>query len=398
MDSSSHSSLRKRREDREQPDENNASAGIEEIRSRPVQTILSIKELNSGAHESQTGQEDGARSSDNTKEATPDLKESEETKAECPNKSKGCQWTGLTKEELEQHLNKTSGNNEEDSTGETDGCDYRTVQCPECKQNVVLKAMATHQEEALSHQVVPCELKYAGCDFECPQYQMPAHKEAEMAKHLDLLHTFFKQERDTFFKQERDELVLKNVTLWRHMKMVAAILFLVIVVAALFQHVKLNNLMELHLRNSLKMNYFDDVAHKLDQSVQDTELQLSSQDRLVKDLSVRLDLLDHDVNKDLEPDLKDAKQDIVQIQETLRDLNVRLDLLHRDIKKDLEPNLKDAKQDIVQIQETLRGVKVTINGITSDVKELKTGFSKKYIDDTVRKLRCAILPKYLSNC
>ncbi len=349
VDSSSQSSLRKRRGDREQPDENNASAGIEEIRSRSVQTILS-KELNPGAPESQTGQEDGARSSDKTREVTPDLKENEETKAECHNKSNGCQWRGLTKE-LEQHLNKTSGNNEEDSTGETDGCDYRTVQCPECKQNVVLKAMATHQEEAPSHQVVPCELKYAGCDFECPQYQMPAHKEAEMAKHLDLLHTFF--------KQERDELVLKNVTLWCHMKMVAALLFLVIVVAALFQHVELHSLTELHLRNSLKMNSFDDVAHKLDQSLQDTELQLSSQ---------------------------------------VKDLSVRLDLLHHDIKKDFEPNLKDAKQDIVQIQETLRGVKVTINDITLDVKELKTGFSKKYIDDTVRKLRCAILPKYLSNC
>ncbi len=214
-DSSSHSSLRKRRGDRKRPDEN-ISAGIEEIGSRSAQTIFYEKELNPEAPESQTDQEDDARSSDKTREATPDLKESEESIVECPNKSKGCQWTGPTNE-LEQHLNKTSGNNEGDSTGETGGCDYRTVQCPECKQNVVFKAMATHQEEAPSHQVVPCELKYAGCDFECPQYQMPAHKEAEMAKHLNFLHTFF--------KQERDELVLKNVTLWRHMKMVAALLF-----------------------------------------------------------------------------------------------------------------------------------------------------------------------------
>ncbi len=293
VDSSSHSSLRKRRGDREQPDENNASAGIEEIRSRSVQTILSKKELNPGAPESQTGQEDGARSSDKTREATPDLKESEETKAECPNKSKGCQWRGPTKE-LEQHLNKTSGNNEEDSTGETDGCDYRTAQCPECKQNVVLKAMATHQKEAPSHQVVPCELKYAGCDFECPQYQMLAHKEAEMAKHLDLLHIFF--------KQERDELVLRNVTLWRHMKMVAALLFLVLVICICFI-----------LAVVVAVSFHRAKLHNL----ADTELKLSSQVRLVKDF----------INEDLEPDLKDAKQDIVQIQETLRDVKTNVNEL-----------------------------------------------------------------------
>ncbi len=111
----------------------------------------------------------------------------------------------------------------------------------------------------------------------------------------------------------------------------------------------------------------------------DTELKLSSQVRLVKDFNLRLDLLQHDINEDLEPDLKDAKQDIVQIRETL-------------------PDLKDAKQDIVQIRETLRDVKTTITDLKFDVNELKNGFSKKYSDNTIRQMLCSIIPNFVSGC
>ncbi len=155
-----------------------------------------------------------------------------------------------------------------------------------------------------------------------------------MAKHLDLLHTFF--------KQERDELVLKNVTLWRHMKMVAAILFLVIVICICFILVVV-----------IAVSFHRAKLHNL----ADTELKLSSQVRLVKDFNLRLDLLHHDINEDLEPDLKDAKLDIVQIRETLRD------------------------------------VKTTITDLKFDVNELKNGFSNKYINNTIRQILCPFIPQ-----
>ena len=93
-----------------------------------------------------------------------------------------------------------------------DDCECRVEQCPQCQQEVVNKSLEDHFQEDCSHQVVLCELKYAGCDFEDLRCEMAQHMEFNRLHHLTLICEFTKEERDKheelvkLVKEERDKL------------------------------------------------------------------------------------------------------------------------------------------------------------------------------------------------
>ena len=69
-----------------------------------------------------------------------------------------------------------------------------------------------------------------------------------------------------------------------------------------------------------------------------------------------------------------------------------------DLKTEFNSHVRDVESEILTLQEFRNNANKDLHDLIFDVKELKSGFSKKYIDDTLRKLKCMLIPKWLGGC
>ena len=445
----------------------------------------------------------------------------------CLNHDKGCEWEGKVEDQAE-HLNKFPSSEDED---EVEGCGFQTVEC-ECKEPVVFNQKSAHSREHRNHQEVACEFGYAGCDFRGPRYQMPKHLEASVPQHVSLLNAFMKRG-----KGKVESLETSRIKLYAHY-WVFLFVVIILLVALVEYKIKVQELQSelVRFRHDLKreeahlfMSWAIRSSHLYDLRANDEEhtrqltvLQehwesldlaqneeqehLTEQRRLLKDLDIRVDLLQLDVRIDLiervlkvknrtvklerrlESHMTDFSDNISELRKTQRrkhnQLKRNLDELEENIKKnvtkkelhmkkriehlttefnshvrdvrrleshmtdisdniselgktqrrkhnqlkrnlnELEENIKknvtkkelhmnkrikhlktefnshvrDVEREILRLQEFQHHAKKTLHDLTFDVKELKSGFSKKYIDDTIRTLMCKLLPKGLGGC
>ena len=283
----------------------------------------------------------------------------------CPNHIRGCEWTGK-KNDLDQHINKLPRNaqNEADGVEEVvEGCEYRLEVCPDCQKKVALKCMEAHLQEDPNHQVVPCELKHAGCNFECRRYQMAQHEESKMLYHLSLINKLAKEEMDNrLAKEERD-----------------------------------NRLAEEERDNRLAEEERD---NRLAEEERDNRLAKEERDKYDKwifrlvifALGLLLCYAGYQSCQ-----LASLEGHLKLLQISLEELRNKTDLLE-DAKKNLAFDLEGATSKLQQLRGEFIEVKSIFEELGFDIKNLKNGFSKKYIDDTIRALVCTFLPKSITSC
>ena len=446
-----HTGLRNRRtethptaEDEESPATNDVNiSGIEERGERSCQSLLKVEEFLSSSKENSELEENKSYSAEDTDEklstkykveanngpskAKPVLATSEDgdqtvqkeaANLRCPNHVRGCEWTGK-KNDLDQHLNRLPRNAQSEADGVeevVEGCEYRLEVCPDCQKEVALKFMEAHLQKDPNHQVVPCELKHAGCNFECPRYQMARHEESNMLNHLSLISRLAKEERDKRVKLERIFKLTVAIAL-------ALFLYLCYVqynARSAFAQLKdehSNTCSELRKHEShlnLLQKSMDQSSHNwtshtkafkthksrlnsLKKSMDQSSHNWTSHTKAFKTQSNRLASLEGHL-KSLQDSLDEADSRLSSNRRLIMDSSVKIDLLEHDVKKDLAPDLEGATSDLQQLRGEFEEVKSRLEELGFDVKELMGGFSKKYIDDTIQELKCKLFPKWITHC
>ena len=100
----------------------------------------------------------------------------------CINQNEGCGWTGDL-QHAQEHLKKATnvaGTN-------TVRCEYEKTKCEKYGEELLYGKLDHHSKNTCKHRRIPCEFKFAGCEFECPEVSMPKHIEENPAKHLSLV-------------------------------------------------------------------------------------------------------------------------------------------------------------------------------------------------------------------
>ena len=391
----------------------------------------------------------------------------------CLNHDKGCEWEGKVEDQAE-HLNKFPSSEDED---EVEGCGFQTIEC-ECKEPVLFNQKSAHLREHQNHQEVACEFGYAGCDFRGPQYQMPKHLEANMPQHVSLLNACMKRG-----KGKVESLETSCIKLYAHfwvflfvvIILLVVLVIILLLVALVWYKIKVQVLQselerfrydlkreEAHLFMSwaIRSSHLYDLRAKdgehmrqltvlqehwesLDLAQKEEQDQLTQQRRLLNDVDIRVDLLQHDVRTDLTEgvleknrtvklerrleshmtdigdnileltktqrrkhnQLKSNLDELVSLQEnikisvTKKELHMKKKIKH--LETEFNSHVRDIEREILRLQEFQHHAKKTLDDLISDVKELKSGFSKKYIDDTIRTFRtviCKFLPKGINGC
>lgn len=123
----------------------------------------------------------------------------------CPNKDKGCKWTGKLGQ-LEDHLNRHNSIFDE----VLKGCQFQEVQCGTCQSYQCERQFMSHHisNECLSHEV-ECEYRYVGCEFKKPRRELRAHTKDCVNVHLSLVAKYMKSSlshKEREIEQLRDEL------------------------------------------------------------------------------------------------------------------------------------------------------------------------------------------------
>ena len=120
-------------------------------------------------------------------------------KVYCPNKDKGCEWTGELGQ-LEDHLNHRNPRL---------GCQFEEVQCGSCQNYQCERRLLSHHisNECLNHNV-ECEYRYIGCEFKNPRRELRAHIKDCVDVHLSLMAKYMKSSlsrKDREIEQLRNE-------------------------------------------------------------------------------------------------------------------------------------------------------------------------------------------------
>ena len=254
--------------------------------------------------------------------------------------------------------NKLPRNAERGSVGieEVKEDECRVEQCPDCQQELVSKSLEDHRLQDPNHLVVPCELNYAGCDFKGPRYLMARHLESSV--HLSLAFRLVKEEKD------------------RHQKQLKVIAGVMAVILVLLCYDKYNAALEIaQLKHGLSTVY---TSHT---NAQANEL---------------VNLKNH--IKLLQDSLDEVDSRLSSNHQLITDLSLKIDLLKHYVKKELVSDLEGATRDLQQLRGEFKEVKSILVKLGFDVKNLKDGFTKKYIDDTIRALVCKFLPKSITSC
>ena len=404
-----HADLRNRRtethytvEDEETPATNGVkTSDIEETGERSCQRLLKVEELEeNNSYSAQDTDEklstkykveenngpSKAKPVPATSEDGDQTVQKEAANLRCRNHVRGCEWTGK-KNDLDQHLNKLPSNAHSEADGVEEvvqGCEYRLEVCPDCQKEVILKFMEAHLQKDPNHQVVPCELKHAGCNFECPLYQMAWHEESKMLYHLSLINRLAKEE-----KVKRDKLVTLTVACMG--------LFLCLCYVQYNAGSEIAQLKDEHsntcseLRNQLEYHEsrLSSLHKSKDHSSSSSYNTQSSHNwnhtKAFKTQFNQLASLEGHL-KSLQDSLDEADLQLSSNRRLIMDLSVKIDLLEHDVKKDLSPDLEGATSDLQQLRGEFKEVKSILVDLGCDVKKLMDGFSKKYIDDTICKL------------
>ena len=232
-----------------------------------------------------------------------------------------------------------------------DDCECRVEQCPQCQQEVVNKSMEDHLQEDCSHQVVPCKLKHAGCDFEGLRCEMAQH----MVLHQPtLIFEFTKEERD--------------------------------------KHEKLDKLVKEER----------DKREKLDKLVKEERDKREKLDKLVKEERDKHEKLDKLVKEE-----RDKREKLDKLVEEERDKCEKVENMLRKNLKEERSKCNRAKVAIIIavvsisivylacLEIRVKILKDSLNKTHSDVQQLMEGFCKKYIDDFIQAL-CNTLAGYFN--
>ena len=89
----------------------------------------------------------------------------------------------------------------------------------------------------------------------------------------------------------------------------------------------------------------------------------------------------------------------MQENKTQKELHIKKKIKH--LETEFNSHVRDVERERLRLQEFQHHTKETLDDLIADVKELKNGFSKKYIDDTIRTFRtviCKFVPKGLNGC
>ena len=413
-------------ENEETPDTNGVkTSGIEERGEQSCQTLLKEEfltskensELEENSYSAEKDEDTDEKLSTKytcaaTSEDGDQMVQKEAANLPCPNHERGCKWTGK-KNDLDQHVNKLPRNaqSEADSVEEVEGCEYRLEVCPDCQKEVALKFMEAHLQEDPNHQVVPCELKHAGCNFECPCYQMVQHKESKMLYHLSLINGLAKENRDNRLAKEerdkRDKLERKSrafalgLTVAFALGLIVAFALGLTVAFALglfpctcLRYVQYNAGSEIaqlkdelsntcsKLRNQLE--YHESCLNLLQKS----KVQSSHNWNHTKTFKTQFNQLASFEGhlKSLQDSLDEADLRLSSNRRLIMDSRVKIDMLEHNVNKYLSLDLEGAISDLRLLRGEFKEVKSKFADLGCDIKNLMNGFSKKYIDDTIYML------------
>ena len=296
----------------------------------------------------------------------------------CPNHDKGCKWKGKV-EDLAEHLNKFPSNEDED---EVEGCGFQTVEC-ECKEPVVFNQKSAHLREHLNHQEVACEFGYAGCDFRGPRHQMPKHLEANMPQHVSLLNEFMKRG-----KGKVECLETSRIKLYAHywVLLFVVIILLVALVEYKSKVQKLQSELE-RFRHDLEREEAHFFKSWAIHSSQLYDLQAKDGEH-TRRLTVLQQLM-NDLDRNLD--------ELVSLQKNIQNKVTKKELQIKNLETEFDSHVRDIGSEILRLQEFQNHVNKALRDLTFDVKDIKSGFSKKFIDDTIRTLKSMLMPKWLSS-
>ena len=295
----------------------------------------------------------------------------------CPNHDKGCKWKGKVEDQAE-HLNKFPNSEDED---EVEGCGFQTVEC-ECKESVVFNQKSAHLREHLNHQEVACEFGYAGCDFRGPRYQMPKHLEANMPQHVSLLNEFTKRG-----KSKVESLETSRILYAHHW------VFLFVVIILLVALVEYKSKVQ-ELQSELERFCHDlerEEAHfSMSWAIHSSQLyDLRAKDgEHTRQLTVLQQLM-NDLDRNLD--------ELVSLQKNIQNKVTKKELQIKNLETEFNSHVRDIEREILRLQEFQNHVNKALSDLTFDVKDIKSGFSKKFIDDTIRTLKSMLMPKWLSS-
>ena len=377
----------------------------------------------------------------------------------CLNHDKGCKWKGKVEDQAE-HLNKFPSSEDEDEV-EGCGFQTVECDCKEPvvfnQKSAHLREHRNHQEVACEFEYAGCNFR--GPRYQMPKHleaNMPQHVSllnAFMKRGKGKVESLETSRIKLYahywvflfvviillvalveYKIQVQELQSELVRYRHDLRREEAYLFMSWVIRSSHLYdLRAND--EEHTR---QLTVLQEHWESLDLAQNEEQEQLTEQRRLLNDLDIRVDLLQHDVQTDLtegvlevknrtvkferrlESHMTDISDNISELRKTQRrkhnQLKRNLDELEENIKKNVtkkelhmnkrikhlktefNSHVRDVETEILRLQEFQHHAKKTLHDLTFDVKELKSGFSKKYIDDTIRTLMCTFLPKGLGGC